>query len=71
MADSDTDSDGTVDIDAAANDPASISIDGVSVTERSLQDKIAADRHLNAKNPNSGNAPFGIKFARFNPGDAV
>jgi len=65
------DTDGTVDIDSAANDPQSISVDGVSVTERSLKDKIDADRHLSARNPNSGNAPFGPKFARINPGDAV
>ena len=60
--------DGTTSIDvlALATGPASITIDGVTVAERSIADVIAADRHAAANRPG-----LGVKFMRVNPGSAV
>lgn len=56
----------SIDVLALATGPASVSIDGVSVTERSIADVIAADRHAAANR-----CGLGVKFMRVNPGSAV
>lgn len=59
-----------IDVEALATGPASITIDGVSVTQRSIDDVIKADRHAAAKRAANSNA-FGVAFRRVNPGSAV
>ena len=61
----------TIDVEALATGPASISIDGVSVTQRSIDDAIKADRHAAAKRAAAGSNTFGVAFRRVNPGSAV
>lgn len=48
--------------------PAAISIDGVSVTNRSIQDMIAAEQHQAAQAAAAKGAPFGVGFAKLKPG---
>ncbi|QDV23439.1 hypothetical protein [Aureliella helgolandensis] len=57
-------------IAANATDPQSITVDGVTVSNRNLKDQIEADRYLAAKRA-AKRAPFGVRFARVNPGGAV
>jgi hypothetical protein len=59
-----------VDIAAEMAKPQSTTVDGVSVTERSLREQIEADRYLAAKAAARSPA-FGIGFRRVNPGSAV
>jgi hypothetical protein len=59
------------DVAAAAADPASVSVDGVSVTNREVQDVIDAERHLAGKNAAARNTNFGIAFRRIIPGSSV
>lgn len=56
-------------IEEAADDAKTIKVDGVEVTERSIQEKILAERH--AKAQAAAKAPFGMRLARVNPGSAV
>lgn len=53
----------------SALDAQSITIDGVTVTERSIKEKIEAERYLASKRASA--APFGMRLARVNPGSAV
>jgi hypothetical protein len=48
--------------------PASITVDGVTVQNRSIPDMIAAEQHQAANAAASKGAPFGIGFAKFSPG---
>lgn len=60
----------TVDVDGAAEDPQSVSIDGLTVVNRSIDDQIKADRHTSA-NANATNDAFGMAFRKVRPGSAV
>jgi hypothetical protein len=51
---------------SAAN-PASISVDGQTVTEHSLSELIALDCHLRAIDAAENDATAGIRFATFIP----
>jgi hypothetical protein len=62
---------GDPDVRAAAADPASIAVDGVSVTNRSVAETIAADRHLAGQNAAAKNNNFGIGLRRIIPGSSV
>lgn len=55
-------------VESQMSSPASIAIDGVAVTNRSIPDMIAAERHQAANTAASNGAPFGISFAKFSPG---
>ncbi len=59
------------DVAAAAADPTSITVDGVSVTNRTVEETIAAERHLASKTAAATNNTFGIAFRRIIPGSAV
>lgn len=59
-----------VNIKAEAAKPQSTTVDGTTITERSIGDQIAADRHAAAKRQATGYA-FGVGFRRINPGSAV
>lgn len=74
VSDSESSSDSTpaaIDVEALATGPAAISIDGVSVTQRSIDDAIKADRHAAAKRAAASSPTFGFAFRRVNPGSAV
>jgi hypothetical protein len=59
-----------VDVTAGANDPQSMTVDGTSVTNRSVDDLTKADRHKAANAARS--APFaGMGMRRVNPGSAL
>jgi hypothetical protein len=58
------------DVRAAAADPASISIDGVTVANRSVKETIDAERHLQQKSAGNSRA-FGLGFRRIIPGSSV
>lgn len=58
-------------IAAAGAGPLSISVDGLTVTQRPMSDQIAADRHVAANNANTPTKGFGLRFARVRPGSAV
>jgi hypothetical protein len=58
------------DVAAAAADPASISVDGVSVTTRSVEETIEAERHLASQDAAKGKN-LGIAFRRIIPGSSV
>lgn len=60
-----------LDVEALATGPASVSVDGVSVTQRSIDDVIKADRHAAAKRAAANSNTFGVAFRRVNPGSAV
>lgn len=60
-----------IDIEAEAAKPQSTSVDGVTVTERSLKDQIEADRYAAAKCQGKNGYAFGIGLKRINPGSAV
>ena len=62
---------GDPDVRAAAADPASIAVDGVSVTNRSVKETIDADRHLSGQNAAAKNNNFGIALRRIIPGSSV
>jgi hypothetical protein len=59
------------DVAAAAADPTSISVDGVSVTNRSVKETIEAERHLASKQAAAKNNTFGLGFRRIIPGSSV
>ena len=61
----------TESIAASAAGPLSISVDGLTVTNRPLADQIAADRHVAANAAASARKGFGVRFARVQPGSAV
>jgi hypothetical protein len=48
--------------------PASITIDGVTVQNRSIPDMIAAEQHAAANAPAAKAAPFGLGFGKIRPG---
>ncbi len=50
------------------NGPQTVTIDGVSVTERSVADLIAAEQHNAAQT--AAAAPYGMRLARMRPGSA-
>ena len=54
-------------IEDAATLPQSISVDGQTVTERSLQDQIAAAKFVAGQKAVSGDANGGLRFMRFTP----
>lgn len=53
-------------IETAAETPASMSVDGVTVTQRPIGDLIAADRYLSAKKA-SRQKSRGIRFTKIVP----
>jgi hypothetical protein len=55
-------------VETQMSSPAAISIDGVSVTNRSIPDMIAAEQHQAANAAAAKGAPFGVSFAKFSPG---
>lgn len=57
-------------VESQMSSPASISVDGVTVTNRSIPDMIAAEQHLAANAAASKGAPFGLGFGKINPGSA-
>lgn len=61
----------SIDVLALATGPAAVTIDGVSVTLRSVDDLIKADRHAAAQRAAAGSNTLGVKFMRVNPGSAV
>lgn len=58
-------------IAVAGAGPLSISVDGLTVTQRPMSDQIAADRHVAANNATTPIKGFGLRFARVRPGSAV
>lgn len=61
----------SIDVLALATGPAAVTIDGVSVTQRSIDDAIKADRHAAAQRAAANSNTLGVKFMRVNPGSAV
>lgn len=58
------------DIETAATSPASASADGVSVTQRSIAEMIAADKHIKADE--AGTKPrLGMRFVKLVPPGSV
>ena len=55
-------------VESQMSSPAAISIDGVTVTNRSIPDMIAAEQHQAANAADATGAPFGVRFAKFSPG---
>jgi hypothetical protein len=55
-------------VESQMSSPASITVDGVNVTNRSIPDMIAAEQHLAANAAASKGAPFGVAFGKINPG---
>jgi hypothetical protein len=53
-------------IEELAQSPRSSTVDGVSVSEQSIQDVIAADKHL-ARKDASKSRSMGVRFGRFVP----
>jgi len=62
---------GQPDVRAAAADPSSITVDGVTVMNRSVAETIAADRHVAGQNAAAKNNNFGIALRRILPGSSV
>lgn len=57
----------TTAIEDAVALPQSVSVDGQTVTERSLQDQIAAAKFVAGQKAVSGDANAGLRFMRFVP----
>lgn len=55
----------------SAAGPQTITVDGLSITQRPMSDQIAADRHVAANNSTTPRRGFGLRFARVRPGSAV
>jgi hypothetical protein len=53
-------------IESNAKGPRSATTDGVQVTQHSIQDQIAADRHL-AESTGAAKAHRGLRFTRLTP----
>lgn len=54
-------------IETLAANPASMSADGQSVTERPIADLIAADKYLRSQNALDSDATMGLRYANFVP----
>lgn len=57
-------------IETAATQPKSATVDGVSAQSRDIDELIKADRYLARKTANA-NASFGLRFAKLVPGSAA
>lgn len=54
----------TTSIEANAEGPKKVTVDGMSVEQHSIQDQIEADRYLKSQNAAAG-ANRGIRFSQF------
>jgi hypothetical protein len=59
------------DIENKAKDPASVSTDEGTVSERSVDEMIAADKYSNSKQAVAGGLPRGLMINRIKPGSTI
>lgn len=57
-------------LETALSKPKSVTVDGQTVTQHSIDDQIKAEQHQAAKQ-STKQPGFGLRFARMRPGSAV